>query len=159
LLLAGTIKNIPYYMDIADEKDVIIGALEGNYEKVSHHDMGKAAWPIVKDKLAAKRNIILEDLKKAVSQNKFASGIHEVWRLANEGRCSILLVEEDYREAASIVPQDNTIRIESSTKLTGIIDDIVDETAEIIIKKGGRVVFTENGSLDNHKKIAAILRY
>ncbi len=159
LLLTGAKKNLAYYKDVCDKKDVIIGFLEGNYERVSLHELGKAAWPIVKNELAVKRHVILDDLKKAVSQNKYASGVQEVWRVANEGRCSVLVVEEDYRESASIKPKDNTLRIESDSKLSGVIDDVVDEIAEIVIKKGGRVVFTENGTLDKHQKIAAILRY
>lgn len=159
LLLTGTPKNISYYKEVADKKDVIIGALEGNYERISTHEIGKAAWPIVKKELAVRRNAILQDLKQAISQNKYASGVHEVWRAANEGRCSVLLVEEDYREAVSIEPKTNTLRIEEDSKLTGVIDDIADEIAEIVIKMGGRVVFTENDSLTEHKRIAAILRY
>jgi len=39
------------------------------------------------------------------------------------------------------------------------IDDAVDELLETVLQKGGRVVFVDDGTLNQHGRIAAILRY
>jgi predicted transcriptional regulator len=43
--------------------------------------------------------------------------------------------------------------------VSAMIDDAVDEVIEIVLAKGGRVVFVEDGALNDHKHIALILRY
>ena len=39
------------------------------------------------------------------------------------------------------------------------IDDAVDELIEIVLARGGQVVFVDNGALEAHQRIAIILRF
>jgi len=41
----------------------------------------------------------------------------------------------------------------------GVIDDAVDEVIEEVMVKGGGVVFVDDGALEQHRRIALILRY
>jgi hypothetical protein len=41
----------------------------------------------------------------------------------------------------------------------GVIDDAVDEVIEEVMAKGGSVVFVDDGALEQHQRIAFILRY
>ena len=40
-----------------------------------------------------------------------------------------------------------------------VLDDAVDELVNIVLDKGGKVVFVENGALEAHSRISLILRY
>jgi hypothetical protein len=40
-----------------------------------------------------------------------------------------------------------------------IMDDAVDSLVETVLDKGGRVVFTDSGALEEHNRVAMILRY
>jgi hypothetical protein len=40
-----------------------------------------------------------------------------------------------------------------------VIDDAVDEVIEEVMAKGGSVVFVDDGALEQHQRIAFILRY
>jgi len=159
LVLMGAGKSLSHYRDIADNKKVIIAEIDGNYDSKTPHEIGAIVWPQVKDILAEERNKILEELQIAVSAQKYVSGIGEVWRLANQARGRILLVEEDYRPAGITTPDGQNIElVEDSTK-PGVIDDLVDEIAETVMLAGGSVAFVEPGKLSDHQKIALILRY
>jgi hypothetical protein len=159
LVLAGVQKNLALYKDVADMKEIILGQIEGNYESVSAHDLGKKAWEVVRERNRQDRHNALKEIQDAVSAQKFASGISEAWRFANEGRVSLLVVEEGFNVSAGI--EDNNVLVMDISNLPEkkIMPDAVDEVAEIVIEKGGKVVFVDDGTLGKHHKIAAILRY
>lgn len=159
LILAGVRKNLAFYHEVTDAENTIIGQLEGNYESVSAHDMGKKAWEVVREKTKKERHAALNDLQRALSARKLASGIADVWRLAREGRVDTVVAEQEYHIAAGL-QEDNTLVLDTSNLTDDrIMPDAVDEVAEIVMEKGGKVVFVDSGTLGNHQKIAAILRY
>jgi len=41
----------------------------------------------------------------------------------------------------------------------GLMDDAVDELIEAVMGKGGKVVFVDDETLENHQRVALILRY
>ncbi len=159
LVLAGVQKNLALYREVADVKDIIFGQLEGNYEAVSAHDLGKKAWEVVREKTKKERHSALNDLQKAISARRLASGISDVWRLANEGRISTLVAEQEYHISAGLEENNTLVLDTSNLPENKIMPDAVDEVAEIVMEKGGKVVFVDDGTLGNHHKIAAILRY
>lgn len=159
LVIAGVQKNLSLYREAADSKGIIYEQLEGNYEATSVHDLGKKAWGLVREKNKKIRHTALNEIQNAISAQKLASGITEVWRFANEGRINILVVEEDYHTSAATGADNNVILDTSGFPDKDIMPDAVDEVAEIVVDKGGKVVFVDNGTLGKYHKIAAILRY
>lgn len=159
LVLAGVQRNLSFYREIADVKDVIFEQVEGNYETTSAHDLGKKVWEVVREKNKKERHNALNELQKAQSMQRLASGISEVWRFANEGRISMLVTEQDYHVSAGL--DDNNVLVLDTSELPehDVMPDAIDEVAEIVVEKGGNVVFVDDGTLGNHHKIAAVLRY
>ena len=159
LVIAGVQKNLSLYRESADSKEVIYEQMEGNYEATSVHDLGKKVWERVREKNKKERHTALNEIPNAISTQKLASGITEVWRFANEGRVNMLVVEEDYHISAAYGNDNNIILDVSGFPDKDIMTDAVDEVAEIVVDKGGKVVFVDNGTLGKYHKIAAILRY
>ncbi len=158
LVLAGVEKNLSLYREVADNKEIILTHLTGNFDNTSAHDLGRKAWPLVREKMQEIRSEALKELHKAVGNGKYASGLPQVWNLTSQGRTSLLLVEEDYQQPAKL-ENENTITLLEKSQGNGTMEDAVDEVAELALSKGGRVLFVENGSLKDHDKIASILRY
>ena len=98
---------------------------------------------------------------EAVSINRHASGIDQVWRGAFEKR----LPDRAGQEGLSFTPQTSRPAgaIGCSAILGGkgaaALDDAVDEVIERVIANGGEVFFYDPGVLDVHQQIAAVLRY
>jgi hypothetical protein len=159
LVLTGVQKNLAMYREVADDKDIILAQIEGNYESESAHDLCKRAWEVVREKTRKMRHEALNEIQRAISQQRLASGIGEAWRFAEEGRVSLLVCEEDYSVPASFDERNTLILDVSGIPENKIIPDAVDEVAATVLEKGGKVVFVDNGLLGNYYKIAAILRY
>ena len=99
-----------------------------------------------------------DQLDQALSTNCYAGGIHEIWPLAHDGRIATLVVENDYTMPARI-DHNNQLHPADDPERPDVNDDIVDDTIEFVLHHGGRAVIVNNGTLRDHQRIAAILRY
>lgn len=159
MVIAGVEKNISLYRDVTDPGRKIIAQIEGNYDHTSPHDLARIIWPDVKSSMEERRRKVLGKIEEAMGRKKVVTGLEEVWKLALQGRGRLLVVEEDYQQAAQISNNGNSVSIVSGQGAPGITDDIVDDIAENVVSTGGKVVFTDNGSLRKYKHIALILKY
>jgi hypothetical protein len=135
-----------------------IGFVPGNHDRTTSSDLHRAAWPLVSDWLRTESNRAMDRLADARSASLYASGVDEVWSFANHGRVSLLIVEEGYSLAVRIT-EDGRLERTDDAAAPSVVDDIVDEAIEVALLKGGQVVIVPNGQLNDHRRIAAILRY
>lgn len=159
LIVVGVDRYLSFFKEVSEHKDAISATLEGSHDSTPEHELGELVWPVVKHTLAEERQKYLDELDKAVGERKFASTIGEVWRMAQAGRGRLLLVEEDFHYPARVDESGLHIEPAEDTEAPDVLDDAVDEVITIVLDKGGKVVFLENGQLDAHSRIALILRY
>jgi hypothetical protein len=135
-----------------------IGLVAGNHDRTSWVDLHHAAWPLVTDWLRSDHDRAMAALESARSAKRFAGGIDEIWPLANEGRVELLVVEENFVLAARV---DENLQLErvDDHEAPDVVDDIVDETIEAVLRNGGSTVIVNDTALGEHERIAAILRY
>jgi hypothetical protein len=159
LVVVGVDRWLAFFAEVTEHKDGIIATVNGSHDKTSPSELAKLVWPPTEAALAEQRARYREELGTAVSQQRVASTVGEVWRKANEGRGRLLLVEEDFHTPGRL--DETGVHLLSADDLTapGVIDDAVDEIVETVLSKGGRVVFMQNGELADFQRIALILRY
>ena len=102
---------------------------------------------------------VLSELDAAISAQKYASSITEVWQLAQEGRGSTLIVETDFHYPARVDETGLFLTPAEDPTAPDVIDDAVDDLIETVMAKGGKVVFVDDGVLEQYQHIAMILRY
>ncbi|UCE04644.1 MAG: hypothetical protein JSW07_13580 [bacterium] len=156
LVLVGEKKNQSIFKSISASEKEIIGEVEGNYDTTSLFDLGQIVWHVVKESLAGTRVDALQELDAAVRIKKVASGLEEVWQMANSGRGIILLVEEDYHVKGSIVKTDHSWIISEQVDIREVFDDVVDRVIEKVLEMDGTVIFLDSGLLAEHHQIALI---
>jgi hypothetical protein len=71
----------------------------------------------------------------------------------------VLLVEENYHQPARIAADGVTLTLVDDPTPPDVVDDAVDEIISLVLEKGGRVVFVDDGALPQHQRIAVMLRY
>ena len=159
LAVVGVDRLLAFFNEVRDNKTPILTTLQGSHDKTSPHELGKLVWAQVKDALAEQRQQVLSELETAVGERKSVSTIAEVWRLANEGRGHLLLVEKDFHFPARVDETGRHLAALDDIAAPDVMSDAVDEVIETMLTKQGRVVFLENGQLEAHQRIALILRY
>jgi len=75
------------------------------------------------------------ELNQALGEQRVVSSIGEVWRLANEGRGRLLLVEEDFHYPAQVDETGMHLRPDGDASAPNVIDDAVDALIETVLRK------------------------
>jgi Bacterial archaeo-eukaryotic release factor family 3 len=135
-----------------------IGVVPGNHDRTGWVELHRAAWPIVSEWLGHDRRRAMTQLDRARSERRFAGGIEEVWSLAAAGRVDVVVVEEHFAYSART---DGFDRLEPADdpESPDVVDDVVDDTIEAVLRFGGSAVIVPDGDLEAHDRIAAVLRY
>ncbi len=158
VVLVGVERYLAFYQEIAADPDAIVAAVTGSHDDPNPADLGKLVWPVFKASAGLVRTRALARLHQAVSANRHASGIDQVWRAAYDKRCLTLLVETGFEHPADLEAGGARL-LPYTGKGENALDDAVDEVIEQVIAQGGDVYFYEPGVLDLHQGIAAVLRY
>lgn len=156
LIAVGDKKCLSAFEALTTHRDVLIGSVEGDYTATSPHDLGKIAWPIVKDAMAGTDKKATLALKSAESSRTVASGIEAVGHKARSGAGGTLFVEEDYRVKGGIRETDDSLIGAEELDIREAIDDAVDAIIEKVLEKDGHVIFLGSGSLTRFRRIALV---
>jgi hypothetical protein len=160
LIIAGVKQELGYFNKITRHEEHIAGEIEGNYANGDLADFGKKAFSVFK----AYRDLLIADdidkLSDAIGKEIAVTGMHAVWRAAQEGKGLTLLVEKDLVKPG-FVRQDDRFNLFLSPPVEKheILSDAVETIIETVIAKGGKVVMVENGRLTDFDQIALMLRY
>lgn len=158
LVVGGVDRQVSFFQEVSQYPQAVTGTLSGNFDKATLPELAPQVWSAIQPLREAQRANALQELDEAVSSQRVVSTIGEVWRLANEGRGKMLLVEKNYHVPA-IVTEDHHLKLVDDPGGTDVMDDAVDEIIEVVLAKGGKVVLVDDGALSLHQKIALILRY
>ncbi|KAA3651826.1 MAG: hypothetical protein DWP98_02300 [Bacteroidetes bacterium] len=160
ILICSEESNYHEYLKVADKKHSFF---ETYLNRVRLDEKASVivieAWKVVKSVVEAKNNSRKEELKKAVSQNKFMSDTNEIWNAIKTGRIQTLFIEQGLFQPAVISDSGITYVSEEFRDEIGIIDDIYDELIAANMDFGGDVVFLPKGELSKFNGFGAITRY
>ncbi|MBI4935918.1 MAG: hypothetical protein HY828_18710 [Actinobacteria bacterium] len=134
-----------------------IGVVAGNHDRSGWSDLHRAAWPLVAGWIDQQQMKAIERLDSARSQRRFAAGVDEVWTMAMEGRIELVVVEDTYAVAARVL--DGHLEPTDRADAPDVVDDVVDEIIEAVLRHGGGAVIVGDGVLSDHERIAAVARY
>src|SRR5262249_18526050 len=158
VVLVGVDRYLAFYQEVTKDPDAIVGAVAGSHDDPNPATLGRMVWPVFKAGNTLKRTRALARLHQAVSINRHASGIDQVWRAVYEKRCQILLVESDFHHRADVAPQGDRF-LPHTRRGPAAPDDALDGIIERTLQDGGEVFFYDPGVLALHQRIAAVLRY
>jgi hypothetical protein len=158
LVVVGVERNLAFYQEVTRQSGSIVGMLAGNHDRTAPSALGKLVWPVFDSGATVRRTGALVQLDQAVSANRHASGIDQVWRAVVGGKCKTLLVEKEFKYPADVSPEGDRL-LPYTGQGAGSLDDAVDEVIERVMSTGGEIFFYPAGDLDVHQRIAAVLRH
>lgn len=133
----------------------IVGTIAGNHQRTPTARLAELARPVIDRHLDQQRQAALDRLERAVDQRRAATGIHQVWQAASDGRIALLIVDPAYTYPALAAPDGRSLTRSRDPEHPDVLDDAVDEIIELVARRGGRVCFT---TLDGTgHEIAAVL--
>ena len=159
LIVVGVDRWLSFFGEVSAVTNDIIATVLGNYDHATPDEVAQLVWPVAQEQFMARRLEVLDRLGTAVGAQRSSSTLGEVWRAAQIGRGDTLIVEDSYHQAARINEMGLLDLDVDDPSASDVLDDAVDETITAVLRKGGSVVFVEDGELEQHSRIAMILRY
>jgi release factor family 3 len=162
LVLIGTTNTLSAFERVSGYPGGVALRIEGSYAEATPTAIADLAWPRLQEWLHEQRQAVIAEVANATGANLLTFGLENAWNAAREGRGAKLVVEEGYRQAAILHRDEWSLElVDPDTPLPeqAHLDDAVDELVELVIDKGGEVVFVEEGSLAAYDQVALILRY
>jgi hypothetical protein len=156
LIVSGVTKLVSLFEELTDCKN-LVGKIEGSFNSENLTELGKKANKLIENFLAEQREKYFNEFRESFGYGKAAFGLLDIWNLANQGRIEVLLVEENYHQPAKF-EGDQPVLV-SVTNEPYVIEDLVDETIEMVFMQKGKVYFYEDGKLKDYQRMGAILRY
>ena len=157
VILAGDGRNISYYKEVADNKNIIIGYIEGNFDDTKNHEIVKQASKVIDKYILDKQEKAIEELALAQKEQKLLLDLNDIYRAAKEGKGSKLLVEKNYFQPAIV--ENNVLTLKDDSTEPSVTDDIINEIIDFVIQFNGSVVFVLVDQMKDYNKIALITRY
>ncbi len=155
LIVLGVERDLAVFDQVSQQLDAVIGRVRGGFGRAGEARIAESVAPVLRDELRRRQQRALAELTRARGANRYAAGLGEVWELARQGRGSLLLVEQGYREHAA----EEFASGAPPAVVAPVVDDAVDEVVETILDGDGDVVFVPDGALAEQDRIALALRY
>ncbi len=157
VVLAGDERNTRFMMGVVDTPSMYIGSIAGSPDEQKAHVLVEKAFVVVERVMAERRLKALDDIEKAQGADRLMDDVGDIFRAAREGRGDTLYVEEGFFQPALV--EGDTVTMKEDPTEAGVVDDIIDEIAEDILRHGGNVVFLPTGSLEKFRRICLTVRY
>lgn len=151
-------ENYITLQQVADRKEIYLGHSAIDYNNLSVHEVAKQAWSKVAEIQHRDRSQAIEQLMAGVSQGRVLTDLQEIYRASMDGNGELLIVHQDFQQAATKVG-DRDIKLIEKQDGSSLDYDIVSAIAWNVRSKNGRVVFTQQDQLKNIGNIALLTRY
>ncbi len=161
IVLVGVDRQVSFFKEATRHGSLVAGIVNGSYDTAPAHDLAALAWPIVQSKVVERqRDRAARELDAAIKQRKLVTGLPGAWKAAHEGRGAHLIVETSLQARARMGegPGD-IVLLDGGTTGPEVIEDVVDDLCEAVLRQGGDVTFVPDGALGEHGRIALTLRY
>lgn len=136
----------------------VIGSHGGDLIKATVDRVRGRVMPLIGERCLEDRRRILQRLIEAREARRIATGIDEVWEVVQTGRAVLVVIEEGFRLPGRIDGGGRLDVVDDPTP-PGIVDDVVDEIAELALRHDMELRFTDDGDLTEWGRIAAITRW
>ena len=156
VVLAGVNNSTSLFLEVSRNASLVIGRLDGAHDRDNTHQLGRAAWPILRDHLKARRREVVAELGDALHAGHAVVGIDDVWQSARQGRGRLVVVEEDFRGQPSREIDGGLVPAASAAP--EVLVDPVDELIEHVIRSGGSAEFVARDALAGLGRIGLLLR-
>lgn len=158
LVVVGVTRYHAFFDEVSAHTGKVIASLTGAHDKTPAHELGRMAWPEVDKALKERAQAWIGKVNEAVGANRVSSGLVQVWRAAAEGRGATVVVDANYAQPARLSDDGLDLTLVDDPTPMDVLDDAVDDVIELVLQKGGEVVFVDGG-LDRHDRIALLLRF
>lgn len=160
VVLAAVQEYHPLYRGVSKLDNLAPGGIEASVTDWSVERIHEAAWPIAREAALDKVGEALELWERAYGQGKGEMDLANLARLAIAGRVRLLLTERDRRIWGTLDRGTGAVEIlqEGGDDPGNHAVELLDEVAEMVIRRGGKALVLSAERMPTETGAAAVLR-
>lgn len=156
LVLAGLPEHQALFRRISRNPLLLDTGVDANPDALGIDELRKRAWAVVEPEHRRKAQSAIRRYEAAAANGVATDELSSIARASVEGRIDTLLVAAD-RHIAGRIEEDGSI---STGDLSAPeYDDVLDDLAEIVIRRAGKAIILPSEFLPSSSGVAAIYRY
>jgi hypothetical protein len=160
LVLCGTTRCTSAFLNRTTHAGKIIGVLNGNYNRLDETEFAGMIWPLIEACIYERIVDEISEYNEKIGEGLAEEGIVPVWDAIVAGRGETLLVEKNYQVKGYLTNHDSwQLFLQAPKREHSVLEDVVNNLLEMQIERNGKIVFTEDGMLNDHNHIALITSY
>lgn len=157
LILVSLKENHNIFKKISHNPYLMEEGIKGSYDSFGMEQLKEKAWEIMEPIYLEKTQNLVNTFENAKANSLGSDDLAQITRAAFENRVGTILIEAD-----RIIPGKidyNNGKIELGNIKDPDFDDVLDDLAELVLKKKGEVVMIPKERMPSDTGVAAIYRY
>ncbi|HEX2312177.1 MAG TPA: hypothetical protein VHJ17_00460, partial [Thermomonospora sp.] len=154
VVVAGETRAQALFEEATRGSIVLAGRIDGDHGTATAAELAELSRPVLAAYEDLREVAVLSELEAARGLRRYAAGLADVARLAEEGRGAHLVVERGYYAPAVRSAEGRLVPVPEEGA-----EDAVDAVIETVLEYGGEVTFVSDGFLVDHHRIALVVRY
>lgn len=157
LVLVGTERVLAEFMRGSVNLSRLAGCVRGSLVTAPTTELAPRIRTVMHDYLRSREREAMVLLERRAGAGRVVSGIHACWLAGRAERPEMLAVEEGYFFPARLDPDGDLLTEATDVDHPEVIDDVVDELIEAVLRRGGWIALMADGSLTEHGRVALTL--
>ena len=158
LLLAGSARTVSGFSAVSRHLGRLAGTIEADLVRESPPMLAARARPVLERYLHSRQDEALDLLAARMGTKRAVSGLAATWFAARHERPEMLVVDDSLVVPARLSPDGDLVEPADDPTAPDVIDDLVDELIELVMRRGGWIALARPGSLVDHDGVALTLR-
>lgn len=157
VVIAGVARTVADFRHTSTATTRWAGTIPGSHMERPLDELAELARPVLERYLRSRELQALQALANT-PRRRTASGLDAAWLAARSERPAMLVVEEDMSQHARLSEDGDELLPADDPEEPGVLDDVVDELIETVLRRGGWVALTASGALTEHGGVALTIR-
>jgi hypothetical protein len=159
LVLAALTENQPIFRAHSPNHHLLAEGIECNPEVLKPEQLRTAAWRVVGPRYEERLARLADDFRVAAARGKGSANLETAAEVAHAGRVGSVLIDADRRLPGRLDPASGAPRPAERADANGSEEDMLDDLAELVLRRKGAVVVLPSDRMPSSTGLAAIYRY
>lgn len=157
LVLAALPEHQAVFRQFSRNPFLLSEGIDTHPDALSIDALRHQAWQVLEPHYLTRLEGLVEMFSVAKSRELGTDDLAEIAQSSVAGRVATLLVDADRHIPGRVLPESGAIELEDPADAH--VDDLLDDIAELVLKKRGQVVIVPAGRMPTQTGVAAIFRF
>lgn len=157
LIVAALAQHHAHFQDISHNPFLVPDGIKAHPDAISMDALRESAWQVMEPRFRARIAELVERFGAARARQLASADVSDIAAAAAAGRVESLLVEADRQLPGRLDAVSG--RIGSADSADPEVDDLIDDVAELVLRRGGNVWIVPADQMPTDSGLAAIYRF